>query len=101
MKIQLTAEELNHLRRLIGWVRCEIGQSPEEMMAMIKNEIAPICPDPSKEGKDRLALAYCKSEQVPLYVRAAVKSLSKVVKENSGEIVDGQTIKQVLLGTRA
>ena len=32
----LTNAEINRLHRLIGWVRCELGQTPEEFVETVK-----------------------------------------------------------------
>ena len=29
--------DLNHLRRLVAWVECEIGQSPDELVTTMRN----------------------------------------------------------------
>lgn len=29
--------DLNHLRRLVAWARCEIGQSPDELVTTMRN----------------------------------------------------------------
>ena len=29
--------DLNHLRRLVAWVKCEIGQSPDELVTTMRN----------------------------------------------------------------
>ena len=92
MKAQLTTAELNHLRRLLGWVRCEIGQPPDEMLEMVKNVVVPLGPFRYAE-KTRLVAAYTKSQSIPKYVRAAVKSLERAVLEHGGEIVDAEQSK--------
>ena len=74
----LTGPELNHLRRLIGWVRCEVGQSPDEMVPMVQGIVRQIG-DVSQDGKARLVQAHAESSNVPKYVRAAVKALEKTI----------------------
>lgn len=87
----MTRAELNHLRRMVAWVRCDIWQSPEEMQATVA-EVLPKLEDVSEEGKARLIESYRRAESVPKYLRAAVKSLEKFVKENDGYgIVDGES----------
>ena len=29
--------DLNHLRRLVAWVKCEIGQPPDELVKTMRN----------------------------------------------------------------
>lgn len=85
MKRRLTDAEINHLRRLLGWVRCEIGQSPEDLVETVRG-IVLVTGTPSAEAKDRLVESHRKAERAPKYVRAAVKALSKTI-EPDGEIV--------------
>ncbi len=74
----LSQSEENHLRRLVAWVRCEIGQSPDELIAMVQ--------DLAKRGlefddfaKNAMVNAHKESASIPQYVRAAVKALEKMI----------------------
>ncbi len=87
MRPRLKDSEVNHLRLLLGWVRCEIGQSPEENIETMR-KIAPHCPDISDEGKARLIEHHQKVTSVPKYVRAAIKALSKTIEVQRGATVD-------------
>ena len=87
MAKELDKAQLNHLRRLLGWARCEVWQSPEEFVETLRS-IAPAVGTPGPEAKQRLAETYEKAASVPKYVRAAIKALEPVVKEAEGEIVD-------------
>ena len=87
MNRALTKAEVNHLRRLIGYVRCEILQSPDELVATVQS-IMPAIGEINEEGKQRLVESYEKAIAVPKYVRDAIRSLEKVVIENQGEILD-------------
>jgi hypothetical protein len=89
MTRQLSDSEINHLRRLLGWVRCEVGQSPDEMLNTAKS-IAPAIGEVSDEGKQRMVEAYAKSANVPAYIRAAIKALEKVFEPKAGEVVDAE-----------
>ncbi|QYJ20213.1 hypothetical protein KYT87_21410 [Achromobacter sp. ES-001] len=72
--------DLNHLRRLLGWVRCDIGQSPgERQQTMIDVADGLRHPEISREAKARMVEAYHRAESIPLYVRAAVKALEKAL----------------------
>lgn len=77
----LTAAELNHLRRLLGWVRCEVGQPPDEMVPMVRSIVRQLG-DVSAEGKARLVEAHAEANNVPQYVRAALKALGKTLEAN-------------------
>lgn len=89
MSRQLGKAEVNHLRRLLAWVACEVGQTPEELIATAR-KIAPAVGDVSDEGIARLQGSLAKAAAIPMYVRKAVKSLHKVVAEMPGEIVDAE-----------
>lgn len=88
--MQLKDSEINHLRRLLGWVACEIGQSPEELIETMKKIAPSISHDVSEEAKARLVDAHQKASNVPKYVRAAVKALRKGLKPHLGDIVDAE-----------
>jgi len=91
MATNLSTSDVNHLRRLLGYVRCEIWQSPKEMvnkMNELSQKIGPI----SDGGVKRLVESYQEAANVPTYVRAAVKALEKAIKEAEGEIVDGENV---------
>lgn len=78
--MKLTDAEVNHLRRLLGWVRCEAGSTPEE----ICNALVQIAPTLNCQvdngGKQRITEWYEKSVSVPKYVRAAIKSLEEALR---------------------
>ena len=74
----LTAAEVNHLRRLLSWACCEVGQPPEEMVPMVQS-IARQLGEVSQEGKARLVESHAKASNVPKYVRAALKALQKTL----------------------
>lgn len=80
--------DINHLRRLIGWVSCEIGQSPEELVATVK-KMLPGTGNIGDDAKQRIVEAHDRARNVPAYVRDAVKALRKTVGEQ-GEIVDAE-----------
>jgi hypothetical protein len=89
MNKALTKSEVNHLRRLLGYVRCNIGQSPDELVATVRG-IAGKIDGIDEQGKQRLVESHAKSSSVPAYVRDAVKSLEKAIKEQYGEVVDAE-----------
>lgn len=94
MAKELNKSQVNHLRRLLGWVRSSDGvfQSPEEMVESLKR-IAPHVGMPDEGAMRRLAESYAKAESIPKYVRAAIKALEPVVREADGEIVDAESAK--------
>ena len=88
MKRRLTNAEINHLRRLLGWVACEVGQTPEELVATAR-KIAPAVGAINDAAKGRLVDAHTKAAAVLKYVRAAVVALSKAI-EPDVVTVDGE-----------
>lgn len=85
MRPNLTQAQVNHLRRLLGWVRCEVGQTPDEIVETMRGLNMP---EPSPEGKARLLECHAKAAAVPKYVRAAVKALEKLLVKQDGVVVD-------------
>lgn len=95
MKRPLTDTEANHLRRLLGWIACEIGQSPDEMLETMRNIAPDVGPDVGDEAKARIVQSLEKSANVPKYVRAAVKALNKSLAQTAGEVVDAEMVQEV------
>lgn len=93
MSKTLKDSDVNHLRRLLAWVECEIGQSPEELVKVV-GEIAPVVGEPTDEAKQRLVESYEKSASVPKYLRQAVKALKKSIAGAEGDIVDADLISE-------
>lgn len=81
----MTPAQVNHLRRLLAWVRCEIGQSPDEVIETVR-AIAPALDEIDDDGKQALVSMHDASRSVPKYVRAAVNSLSTMI-VGRGEVV--------------
>ena len=77
----LTAAELNHLRRLLGWVRCEVEMPPEVMVQTAQGLAAAgaFSEGISDEGKARMVEWHQQLSNVPQYVRAALKALEKTL----------------------
>ena len=81
--------DINHLRRLLGWVSCEIGQEPAEMVAMVKEIAGKLGPlNVDDDARRRMVEAHDKARAVPKYVRAAVMALGKAI--GPGEIMDAE-----------
>ncbi|MGP1715784.1 MAG: hypothetical protein ACTS9Y_01270 [Methylophilus sp.] len=101
MAKSLSTSQINHLRRLIGWVACEIGQSPEELRATLES-IAPALAgqEISNDGKKRMVETYEKAKAVPKYVRQAVKALRPVIIGEPGDIIDAYLDKEMALTVR-
>lgn len=93
---RLTNAELSHLRRLLGWARCEVGPSPEQHKAIVGSVLDKIGVEAvSDEGRARLVEAHRKYERVPGYVRAAIKALEKAVEPHVGQTLNGEENEQL------
>ena len=89
MSKTLSTAEINHLRRLIAWIDCEIGPSADEQIATAK-KIAPAVGPISDKAKQRLVDSAEKAAAVPDYVRKAIKALRKATANVDGQIVDAE-----------
>ena len=78
--------DLNHLRRLVAWVKCEIGQSPDELVKTMRN-LAERGITTDDAGKARIVQAYDAARSVPKYVRDAVKALGAYARA-PGEVIN-------------
>lgn len=87
MARQLSKSDVNHLRRMVAWVRCEYFLTPEELVAAV-NGLTEKLGEPSEEAKARLVAWYGEKKKVPQYIHAAVKALEKVVREIEGDVID-------------
>lgn len=83
----LSTAEVNHLRRLVAWIDCEIGPSPEEIIATARG-ITPSVGEVDDEAKQRMTASLEKAAAVPKYVRQAVKALRKATAQAPGDVVD-------------
>ena len=99
MAKQLSKAQLNHLRRLLGWVRCEIPPAPNTIVDIVR-KIAPVIDEDNHEGKARLVEWHREASNVPKYIRAANKSLEPVVRDSDGQIVDVEINERRMLGRK-
>lgn len=91
MAKELNKAQVNHLRRLLGWVRCEIPPEPSEVVSIVKS-IAPAID--SQQAKDKMVEWHRESTSVPKYLRAAMKALAPLVKDAEGELIDSVSRQQ-------
>lgn len=75
--VELKASDLNHLRRLLAWVGCQIGQAPDELVKTVQDLLPALGHEVPDEAKQRLVLAHRQAASVPQYVHAAMKALGK------------------------
>lgn len=98
MSRTIKESDINHLRRLLGWVRCSDGvfQPPEEITDTYRMIVGRTGVEPSDDAKHRIMESYRRSASIPIYVRQALKALSKIVQEADGNIVDGEPVQRKL-----
>lgn len=78
MELPMKQSDLKHLRRLVGWIRCEIGESPEEYVAGVQAIAEELKHPPIDDAaRQRLVEGYDRRRAVPKYVREAVKALDR------------------------
>ena len=94
---QITEAQLNHLRRLLGWIRCEVGQTPEEQRETMRSIAHALTEYPDEAAQGRLMESYDRAASIPKYVRAAIKALAPVVRsaDQPGEIVEGEASRKL------
>ena len=81
--------DINHLRRLIAYVRCEIGEDEQKTIQRY-TEIAGIVDTELDEAtKQRIMESIKKAANVPQYIRRAITALEKVI-DDCGDIVDAE-----------
>lgn len=81
-RTELSTAEVNHLRRLVGWVRCQVGQEPEALVRSVHHIVPLIGEQPGPEAQSRLVQAHQAASAVPKYVRAGIRALAKVTGEH-------------------
>jgi hypothetical protein len=83
--VAISVAELNHIRRLVAWVDCEIGQAPEDLVLTVKRIGGVMDPgELTDAAKARLVAAHQRASLVPRYVRDAVASVHKVTRRTFG-----------------
>lgn len=95
----LTKAQVEHLRRLLGWMRCDHGvfQSPEEIRETWKDLNAHgVIPSADNETRERLMQHYNLSSDVPKYIRHALKMLTATLREHDEKMAHGTTVSAEL-----
>lgn len=88
--------DINHLRRLLGYVKCEIGGDEQETIQRYAELSGIVDHNLDESAKQRIVESVRKSSSVPQYIRRAVAALEKVVKE-SGDTVDADALDKSTL----
>lgn len=83
----LTEAEVNHLRRLLAWIRCEylLGEDMQRGMLQGLNDVVAMEPATQQRAQEILDQQTAKITAVPAYVRQAVKMLSKAVRKHDAK----------------
>ena len=78
----MTPAELNHLRRLVAWINCELDPPPEEQRTTMEIVAKALDEYPNEAAQGRIMESYDRGKSVPKYIRAAITSLRKLVDEH-------------------
>lgn len=83
---ELTDADVNHLRRLLGWLRCEYNLSEEGQRGMLTGlNMAVAAGAPVERAQAVLDDEVKRIRHVPAYIRQAVKMLTKAVREHDAK----------------
>lgn len=90
----MTEAEVNHLRRLLAWMRCQWMLDEDMQRGYMLGNAAAVAhglQTPEQAGARLVERAGQINQAVPLYVRQAVKMLTKALRnhERGSGIVDG------------
>ena len=98
--LQFKRSEVNHLRLLLGWMRCEYmldedmqrGYADGTKWSVDNGHIS------QERGEQSLTKKANEIKRVPLYVRQGVKMLTKMLREHEklGDTFDGEVMKNRL-----
>ena len=81
--LPMTDAEVNHLRRLLAWMRCEWMLDPDAQRGYVMGISATVAhgmQTPEQAGAHLVERAEQINKSVPLYVRQAVKMLTKALR---------------------
>lgn len=84
---ELTDAEVNHLRRLLAWIRLEHSLGEEMMRGFIEGAQMSVAADPSLQSRAQEVVEnrIAKVAAVPAYIRQAVKMLTKAVRDHDAK----------------
>ena len=89
----MTDAEVNHLRRLLAWMRCEWMLDPDMQRGMMSalesmSSSGDITHD---QASEQVARRVDQINRVPAYVRQAVKMLTKAIRDHDAKsgVVEG------------
>lgn len=92
---ELTDAEVNHLRRLLGWLTCEYNLSEAGQQGMLIGLNAVVTGGVSIERAQAvLDEEAARIRRVPAYIRHAIKMLTKAIRDHDAEtrVIDAHTI---------
>ena len=87
----ITDAEVNHLRRLLAWMRCEYNLSEEGQRGMVTGlNMAVAAGAPVDRAQAVLDEEVARVRRVPVYIRQAHKMLTKAIRDHDAKtrIVD-------------
>lgn len=83
-EMPMTEAEVNHLRRLLAWMRCEWMLDPDMQRGMLSaiEHLGAAGAITHEMATDAVAERAEKVNQVPAYVRQAVKMLTQAIRKH-------------------
>lgn len=86
-RCELSQSDINHLRRLLAWLRCENAYTyvDEATHKEIARSFEPLGEAAVKNYKERIEKPFSKW---PKYVHEGVRALEKTIQEIDGEVTD-------------
>ena len=94
--IQVKKSEVNHLRLLLAWMRCEymLDEDMQKGYAKGATEMVRLGFSTEESAREILVSKAAEIRHVPIYVRQAVKMLTAMIREHdkAGDTVDAQRI---------
>lgn len=82
--LPMTEAEVNHLRRLLAWMRCQWTLDPDMQRGCVRGAVLMVAhgyTSPERAG-DMLAERAAQINRCPAYVRQAVKMLTKALRDH-------------------
>ena len=91
---ELSDAEVNHLRRLLGWMKCEYNLSPEGQRGFVVGLTKAVEDGaPVERAQQVLDEEVERVGRIPAYIRQAIKMLDKAVRDHdrNTRMIDGVT----------
>jgi chemotaxis protein histidine kinase CheA len=93
-KCELSQAEINHLRRLLAWLRCEnaaLYLEPEQHLEVAQKLSETLNKEQMRSYEERIVKAF---NRWPKYVHDAVRALGKTIHQIDGNVTDAEFSEQ-------